>query len=163
MLVNLSGKAHEFRPVDWLIELLNLYTKVIYGGEGSNYTKARIILESALVTIYRSSHANLERNFCLSGLTHRHAAKNMRETFKFVLDYLKDVSPNEYVAGRQSAYSIPNAIVRGISIIGVESQKGMGHEREDEASLRDREMMEVEEDSLDVELSAEDLSVEGVI
>lgn len=139
---------------------------MIYGGEGSNYTKARIILESVLVTIYRSSHANLERNFHLSGLTHKHATKDMKETFKSVLNYLKDISPNQYVAGRKSAYSIPNALVRGASIIGAESLKGMGQDKGDVAFTKDPDMMDVdmdEEDSLDVELSAEDLSVEGVI
>ncbi len=28
MLVNPSGKPHEFRGVDWVLELMNLYTKV---------------------------------------------------------------------------------------------------------------------------------------
>ncbi|KAI9059313.1 hypothetical protein FKP32DRAFT_1532880, partial [Trametes sanguinea] len=117
ILVNLSGKPNEFRPVDWLVELLNLYTKVVYGGEGSNYTKAHIMLESVLVTIYRSSHANIERNFRLSGLTHKHATKDMRATFELVLEYLKTLSPNEYVAGRTSAYPIPNAFTCGAAII----------------------------------------------
>ena len=30
MLVNPSGQPNGFRPVDWIIELLNLYTKVSY-------------------------------------------------------------------------------------------------------------------------------------
>ncbi|CDO72246.1 hypothetical protein BN946_scf184970.g98 [Trametes cinnabarina] len=166
--VNLSGKPHEFRPVDWLVELLNLYTKVIYGGEGSNYTKARIILESVLVAIYRSSHANLERNFYLAGLTHKHASKDMKQTFTVLLEYLKTVVPNEYVAGRRSAYSIPNIFVHGAGIIAAESACRTETDRVDDGLSREKEAMgeeidEVEEDFLDVELSAEDLRVEGTI
>ncbi|CDO76158.1 hypothetical protein BN946_scf184740.g1 [Trametes cinnabarina] len=169
MLVNPSGKPNEFRPVDWLVELLNLYTKVIYGGKSSNYTKARIILESVLVTVYRSSHANIERNFHLRGLTSKHATKDMRETFKVVLEYLRTLCPNEYVPGRTAAYSIPNAFTRGAAIIAAEwcrrkEQGGQGAERvETLGEMLGEDAEQADGDPVNVELSVEDLSVDGLI
>ncbi|KAI0631313.1 hypothetical protein C8Q77DRAFT_1027115, partial [Trametes polyzona] len=114
ILVNPTGKPTAFRAVDWVVELLNLYTKVIYGGEGSNFTKDRVIAESILVLLYRSSHANIERNFQLPGLTYKHAEKDMRATFSKILDeYFKKYSPNKRTRGRGANYSIPNQVVRG--------------------------------------------------
>ncbi|KAI0743680.1 hypothetical protein C8Q80DRAFT_1107242, partial [Daedaleopsis nitida] len=62
ILVNPSGKPHSFRAVDWMVELLNLYIKAIYGGEELNYTKELILLESVLILLYRSNHGNMEWN-----------------------------------------------------------------------------------------------------
>lgn len=75
--------------MDWVVELLNLFTKSIYGSEGSNYTKNRILMESPLILVYRSSHANFERNFHLTGLTSRHAPKNMEESRRLLLEYME--------------------------------------------------------------------------
>jgi hypothetical protein len=44
-LVNPTGKPDSFYGADRLVELNNLYTKVIYGGAGSNYTIKCIIKE----------------------------------------------------------------------------------------------------------------------
>ncbi|TBU61019.1 hypothetical protein BD310DRAFT_767432, partial [Dichomitus squalens] len=119
ILVNPTGKAHHFRAVDWVLELLNLFTKDMYGGSGSNNTKERILFESILVLLFRSSHANFERNFRIGGLTFAHAKKDMRKTFKFVLDYLKsnEQQPNNYIAGRTSRHSIPDMIGKGWEIL----------------------------------------------
>jgi hypothetical protein len=51
-LVNPTGKPDSFHGADWLVELNNLYTKVIYGGAGSNYTIKHIIEESILIDLY---------------------------------------------------------------------------------------------------------------
>ncbi|EJF63965.1 hypothetical protein DICSQDRAFT_145419 [Dichomitus squalens LYAD-421 SS1] len=117
ILVNPTGRPHEFRAVDWVIELLNLLIKVIYGGEGSNYTKERILLESVLVRIFRNSHANMEQNFALSGLTTRHAKKNMKKTFDDILKRMEERGPNEYRARRKSQYVIPDALMKGAAMI----------------------------------------------
>ncbi|KAI0323622.1 hypothetical protein GY45DRAFT_1230278, partial [Cubamyces sp. BRFM 1775] len=118
MLVNPLGKAHHFRAVDWIVELLNLYIKTIYGGSGSNYTKARILLESALVLVFRNCHANFERNFLLPGLTYAHTVKDMRKTIQSIIDdYVKGEGPNETKDGRSSAYTIPDLLNRGAAAI----------------------------------------------
>ncbi len=88
--------------------------KVYYGSESSNFTKKRVLLESILVLVYRSSHANFERNFKLPGLTYKHAEKDMRETFRLILDeYIKKERPHEYTAGRKSDYTRPDQSTRG--------------------------------------------------
>ncbi|KAG6884204.1 hypothetical protein C0992_006774 [Termitomyces sp. T32_za158] len=55
MLVNPTGKPGKFRGVDWCVELNNLYTKDVHGGESSNNTITRIIKESPLVQVYRNA------------------------------------------------------------------------------------------------------------
>ncbi|TBU50997.1 hypothetical protein BD310DRAFT_792908, partial [Dichomitus squalens] len=82
-------------------------------GEGSNYTKERILLESVLVLIYRNCHANMERNFALPGLSTRHAKKDMRKTFHEILKHMEERGPNEYRARRKSKYIIPDAVGKG--------------------------------------------------
>lgn len=190
MLVNLTGKPGQFRAVDWLLELINLYTKVsqvwvtqidmliiflqvVYGGEGSNHTKARIILESILITIYRTSHSNIERNFVLAGLTHTHAGKDMAATFKTVLQQIAIDMPNENHAGRSTAYIVPNVLAEGAAILQQESGARRGARtsaseeaaEENDGALREEDVgvfddaMEVDDD-LEVEVTAEDLSTE---
>ncbi|KAM5542861.1 hypothetical protein V8D89_003245 [Ganoderma adspersum] len=124
-LVNPTGEPNAFRAVDWVVELLNLLIKVIYGGDGSNYTKERILLESVLVRIFRNSHANMERNFALPGLTTRHAHKDMKATFNQLLKHIENTAPNVYRPGRKSNYVIPNAIMKGAALIEKEGgQRG---------------------------------------
>ena len=141
MLVNPTGKAHKFRGVDWIVELLNLLTKAIYGGEGSNYTKARILLESPLVLVFRSSHANFERNFHLSGLTSKHADKDMTKTYEDVLKYMRTVKPNEELPNRASKYNIPDILMKGILMLMEEAHKaaaaGVQIDDEDDEAIGD--------------------------
>lgn len=123
ILVNPTGREHRFRAVDWVVELMNLFFKETYGGEGPNYTKKRILDESALVMIYRNCHHIFEQNFLLSGLTYSHAAKDMTSMFKEVLDYILTLatSPNKHLAGRITKYEVPNAIEQGAARIMLET------------------------------------------
>ncbi|KAJ6541287.1 hypothetical protein B0H10DRAFT_1641914, partial [Mycena sp. CBHHK59/15] len=103
-----------FRGVDWVEEsMINLYTKHTFGGSGSNYTKARVIEESTLIKIYHNCHRTIERNFCLTSLTRRHAAPDMTKTFAHMATYVESHSPNEHKDGRDSAYSIPDMLDKG--------------------------------------------------
>ena len=158
MLTNPSGKAHRFRAVDWVVELMNLFIKDMYGGAGSNYTKKRILEESALVLIYRNCHHVFEQNFLLSGLTYTHAAKDMSMTFKEVLEYLLELeaSPNKHLGGRSTKYEIPNAMERGAEKIMVETKTpNIAHEGED--SNQD------DQDGLrSMSISGEDLAVDDL-
>ncbi|KAL6308380.1 hypothetical protein BKA93DRAFT_815411 [Sparassis latifolia] len=85
-----------FRAVDWVVELLNLFIKDIYGGEGSNYTKKRVIEESPLVLIFRNVHSNIERNFRLSSLSYAHAQKDMWKMFCKLGQNMEKDGPNEH-------------------------------------------------------------------
>ncbi|THV04168.1 hypothetical protein K435DRAFT_649856 [Dendrothele bispora CBS 962.96] len=77
-LVNPSGKSKGFRAVDWLVELNNLYTKVIHAGGSSNRTIDHIIKESPLIELYRQCHMAIEKGFYLNHQTVRHAPPDMR-------------------------------------------------------------------------------------
>ena len=121
----------------------------------------------------------MERNFVLSGLTNSHAEKDMTATFKVVLEQLKDLLPNEYKVGRSSRYIIPNILANGAAIIEEEAGRQMEapsrNSRSEvpgdggEAALEDDDEMsdleevgnhDAEEEELEVELTAEDLSIE---
>ncbi|KAI0705899.1 hypothetical protein BC835DRAFT_1403706 [Cytidiella melzeri] len=123
MLVNLTGCAHHFRAVEWVVELLNLFIKEMYGGKGSNYTTTRIVDESALILIYRNTHNIFEQYFLLSGLSYAHTTKNMTATFSEVQQYIQSLeeSTNKYHAGREAKYKVPNALDCGEAIIALES------------------------------------------
>ncbi|KAI0052951.1 hypothetical protein FA95DRAFT_1482269 [Auriscalpium vulgare] len=116
-LVNPTGKPNEFRAVDWLVELNNLFTKETYGGSGSNYTKKRVLEESVLVEIYRACHKKIERDLHLPGLTYHHAAKNMEKTFEKLSAYIQNIShPNEIQRGRKSAHLVEEKVDKGQGI-----------------------------------------------
>ena len=112
-----------------------------FGGRGSNYTKARVIEESPLVEIYRSSHHNIERNFNITGLTQRHGPPNLSRTFETLASYFKIHGPNEHYTGRKSAHAIPDMIDRGLN--NIETSTSMPEEV-------DHQVLEAED--LEVEL-----------
>lgn len=142
MLVNPTGREHHFRAVDWVVEQMNLFIKDMYGGEGSNYTKKRILDESALVLIYRNCHHVFEQNFLLSGLTYSHGQKDMTATFKGVQEYILglDASPNKHLAGRSTKFEVPNALERGAAKIALEAKPS-----------REKTVVEVQDEEVDDE------------
>ncbi|KAI0703413.1 hypothetical protein BC835DRAFT_1410692 [Cytidiella melzeri] len=151
ILVNPTGRPNHFRAVDWIVELLNLYIKEIYGGEGSNYTKKRILEESPLVLIYRQSHANFERNFHLPGLSAAHAQKDMTTAFNEAFLYIKslDESPNKHMAGRSAKYSTPDVLSRGAAITESEAMKRK-HGQESTLYKNNKDAMNVDSSEGDV-------------
>ncbi|KAI0083688.1 hypothetical protein BDY19DRAFT_899903 [Irpex rosettiformis] len=178
MLVNPTGREHHFRAVDWVVELMNLFIKDMYGGEGSNYTKKRILDESALVLTYRNCHRVFEQNFLLSGLTYAHAAKDMTTTFKVVEEYISslEASPNKHLAGRTTKYKVPNALEHGAAKIMLEARVSTDGKQveDDEACIDEEEQLwsmvggsrdeeiRVHDDSLEKAISALDLAVESL-
>lgn len=59
-LCNPTGKEFGWRGVDWLIELNNFYTKVIFGGHGSNCAVKLILQTSNLIEVLQQCHANFD-------------------------------------------------------------------------------------------------------
>ncbi|EPQ50063.1 hypothetical protein GLOTRDRAFT_51073 [Gloeophyllum trabeum ATCC 11539] len=121
ILVNPTGKEGQFRGVDWVVELDNLYTKFIYGGGGSNYTKDRVITESTLIDVYRGCIENMEENLHLTDLTSRHGPPDLAATYAALVRYMKAEATNEYRPGRGSAYEIPNVFDSGYDFYTGES------------------------------------------
>ena len=133
-MVNPTGKEGAWRGADWVEESNNLFAKARalrsmkckllicslqhdFGGQGSNYTKARVIEESPLIEIYRSCHHNIECNFHITGLTQRHGPPNLLKTFEALATYFKTHCPNKHYNGHKSAHTIPDMIDRGLNNI----------------------------------------------
>ena len=74
-IINPSGKADGGRGVDWLVELINLFLKVIYCGKYSNMTLENIIKHSTLISILRHVFENAMKNYHILIRTVRHASK----------------------------------------------------------------------------------------
>src|SRR5258705_8369584 len=103
-LCNPTGKSDGFCGVDWLVELNNLYTKVmtiilkkkkktcqfvrlttfqvIFCGTSSNQTLSHITNQSALIDIYQLVHINIDDNFGVTRRSTRHTPIDMRNTLK---------------------------------------------------------------------------------
>ncbi|KAG2146405.1 uncharacterized protein EDB93DRAFT_1086245, partial [Suillus bovinus] len=93
-LVNPSGKPECFRAVDWCIELNNLFIKVKNGGNGSNCSVTRVILESPLVEVYQNAHSVIETNFMHTGRMSLQAAPDMKKMFEGLLMKMRSSSPH---------------------------------------------------------------------
>ncbi|KAI6109396.1 hypothetical protein EV401DRAFT_1891429 [Pisolithus croceorrhizus] len=112
-LVNPTRKEMKWRAVDWCIELNNLFTKVKYGGKGSNRTLEQILLESPLVQAYRNVQVMIQRNFLHTHLTVKHGDPKMSRTFTALATRFGSHSPHRWKAGRTSQYEIPDLTEKG--------------------------------------------------
>ena len=124
MLINPTGRPKAFRPTDWCMELNVLYTKVVFGGEGSNHTLAQIIKESPLIQIFRDIHLLFEKHLFLNHLTKRHGEPDMTLTYDEVLKHLAEEKAHIFVPGRRSAYSIPDWDSVGLNLLMSSSTAG---------------------------------------
>ncbi|PSR71524.1 hypothetical protein PHLCEN_2v12607 [Hermanssonia centrifuga] len=113
MLVNPTRKRDGFQAPDWCTELGNLYTKIIYGGGGSNHTVERIIKESMLKQIFRDIHLTFKKNLVLTHLTTRHCQPDMTSTYEAILKHLKATKAHEFVPGHLSDYLVPDLFACG--------------------------------------------------
>ncbi|KAJ7582032.1 hypothetical protein C8J56DRAFT_793049 [Mycena floridula] len=116
-LVNTTGKPHAFRGVDWLVELNNLYTKVIHAGGSSNRMIDHIIKESPLIELYRECHTTVENGFHLMHRTIRHQPPNMRKTLDTLGGIMSAVQPHKFLAGRKANYSVPDQIAVAMNLV----------------------------------------------
>ncbi|KAG1867738.1 hypothetical protein F4604DRAFT_1881623 [Suillus subluteus] len=113
-LVNPTGKPERFCAIDWCIELNNLFIKVKNGGNGSNRSVARVILESPLVEVYQNAHSVIETNFMHTGRTR-------------LLTKMRSSSPHNHTPGRQSTYLVPDLLDKGHELFE-KGWKGIGTE-----------------------------------
>ncbi|KAF4565704.1 hypothetical protein EYR40_002226 [Pleurotus pulmonarius] len=123
ILVNPTGKKGKFRAVDWCVELNNLYTKVVYGGEGSNYTVDHILKDSPLVQVYRDIKLSMGENLFTTKLSSAHSYPDMTKTYKKVTDYLWKMAAHTFTAGRSCKYVVPDPMYMGLEAIDM---KGLG-------------------------------------
>ncbi|KAH7902832.1 hypothetical protein BJ138DRAFT_1021471, partial [Hygrophoropsis aurantiaca] len=130
LLCNPTGKPNEFRAVDWLVERNNLYTKVIFPGGGPNRTIDNIIKESPLIEVYRHCHVTVENAFHLQYRTLRHSPPDMTKTIQRLTSRIKEKSPHSFKPGHSALRSIPDQMVKGISVM--QAQRGVQEEEEED-------------------------------
>ena len=124
-LCNPSGKEMGFRGVDWLQELMNLHTKVTYGGSGSNYTIERILKESPLIQTYQDCKKVVEQQYLLTPKTTRHGDPDMTNTYDAMSRLHQQSSLLKFEAGRETSYLIPNYYSLGLAKYNTEKLKGV--------------------------------------
>jgi len=87
------------------------------GGKGSNQTMERILLESTLVQIYRSTQATIQKNFLHTHLTTQHADPDMTKTFANLASKLAVHSPHTFVSGRKSRHEVIDLMDKGRTML----------------------------------------------
>lgn len=119
-LCNPRGTRDGFRGVDWLLEINNLLTKVIYGGSSSNYTLDRIIKESPLIQLYRDCKTIIEEQFHLKPKTTRHGEPDLSSTYAVLSEMAVSSSLLTHKPGRTSEYAVPDVATIGMRKYEVE-------------------------------------------
>ena len=139
-LVNPTGHPGKFRAVDWCVELNNLFTKAVHGGEYSNYTVDRIIKESPLVEIYRQARASAGHQFSLTNLTSAHADADMTKTYEALTSYFKTVRPHAFHSGRESKHVLMDPVDQARDIM----------DKDNDLTVNDNEVDGENPDSIDI-------------
>ncbi|KAI0779057.1 hypothetical protein BC629DRAFT_1289968, partial [Irpex lacteus] len=160
-LCNPTGRADGFRAVDWLVELMNLYIKVVYGSSGYTRTFQLVLKQSPLIEIFRKLHHTMQDNFHLTSRTVRHAPQNQLNTLQALCTMLHVNKAYEYQKDRKSyeltdhvregiyklqtsaSAEIPQPEASGIGIEGTAASEGNDDDKDEEA--------EVEIDDLEAE------------
>lgn len=121
--------------------------KRIYAGKFSNRTKKRLIAESPLIEIYKNVRIQFETMFCFNHKTTRHSPPKMRKTFAKLGEYMMKKHTNEYIKGRESAYEVPDTMMRGAHIyMTMDDTDAMEVDGEGEWIDVGDEMEEIEDD-----------------
>ncbi|KAJ3553994.1 hypothetical protein NM688_g3331 [Phlebia brevispora] len=151
MLVNPSGIPGKFRPVDWVVESHNLYTKEVNVGPGPNRTVENVIKESVLLEVNRQTYSTLEKNLVLNHLTTHHSEPNMTETFAALARHMEqeNAQPHAFVPGRKTHHKLENMVDKGLAML---LRGAANNNVEDE--------QEVELDPIDISPDVEDISLE---
>ncbi|KAI0072064.1 hypothetical protein K474DRAFT_1678964 [Panus rudis PR-1116 ss-1] len=119
-LCNPSGKQDGFRPVDWMVELLNLYTKVVYPGTGYTRTLQLVLKQSPLIELFRHVHRLMQDNFHLIHRTVRHAPPDIGNTIKVLCKLLQESKGYTFVKDRKSV-RIPDHLHEGMLLLQTQS------------------------------------------
>ena len=151
-LCNLKGTPDGFRGVDWLLELNNLLTKVIYGGSGSNHTVDRIIKESILIQLYRDCKHVVEEQFLVSPKTMRHGRPDFAKSFNVLSQMAISSSLLTEKPGRESGYHIPDVIHIGMEKYNAELRRPAryGERPENADDTTDNEIEDPEDSNYEV-------------
>ncbi|KAF8333484.1 uncharacterized protein EI90DRAFT_2916867 [Cantharellus anzutake] len=115
-LCNPAGKGGGFRAIDWLVELMNLYTKVVYSGTGSGKTIEYIISQSSIIEAYRSCIEDIEDDYYIPDKTLHHASPDMGSRLLAIRQELRNLCPHKYKRGRTSPTLINDHVQKGLEM-----------------------------------------------
>ncbi|KAK1233610.1 hypothetical protein PQX77_003230 [Marasmius sp. AFHP31] len=123
-LFNSTGKPDGWQAYDWLQEENNLYTKVIFAGQGPNRTKKLVIKRSVLLPIYKSVQRTVEESFYLTQRAVRHSKPTMTQTLRRLGDMLEKLGAHTVKLGRTSSttgsqhkWEIKDAVTDGLGLL----------------------------------------------
>ncbi|KAL6298183.1 hypothetical protein BKA93DRAFT_820490 [Sparassis latifolia] len=141
--LNLTGKEHKFRMIDWLVEHNNLYTKRIYGESLSNHAKGHILKESALIEVFKIVCSNFEAMFLLDHRTFKHSPPKMERIFKKLVTYMRKKDTHIHTQGRRTAHVISDAMEAGMCklvMLEVDGSKANNGDIQEEVNLADGDL-----------------------
>ena len=117
------GVEHNNLYLKVRIKLMNLNVLMIcmpqqkIYGKFSNHTKHRILKESSLLGVFKSSHILVNKIFQIGKQTTSHSGPKLRRTFQAIGYHLIETQSNKFVPGRKVVDSIPDQIVRRQHIV----------------------------------------------
>ncbi|KAK7678135.1 hypothetical protein QCA50_018928 [Cerrena zonata] len=156
-LCNPTGKADGFRAIDWLVELMNLYIKVIYSGVGYTRTFQLIIKQSPLIDIFRRVHTLMQDNFHLLHRSVRHAPPNLQNTLTVLQHLLEESKAHEVHLGRK-AYKLMDHLREGMRML--QQRSGIYvDEQETDISLQESDTGEETLDFDDLDFCGEEIDI----
>ncbi|TCD59776.1 hypothetical protein EIP91_011478 [Steccherinum ochraceum] len=161
-LCNPTGRPDGFRPVDWLVELMNLYTKVVYPGIGFTRTIQLVLKQSPLIETFRRVHRIMQDNFHLIHRTVRHAPPDLRSTLSVLRGLLRASKAHVLVQDRvipSTTVPLKDHFREGMYMAATQKSKvtatKKGKSGKDNSEGDDDE--EDDDDGIDSELTVDDL------
>ncbi|KAH9008730.1 hypothetical protein EDB85DRAFT_2078080 [Lactarius pseudohatsudake] len=112
-----QANRNVFRPVDWLVERNNLYTKVIYAGSGPNRMMDYICQQSPLIEVFRGCHIIVESAFQLTHRTLKHTPPDMTVTIERLHVHLQTTGCCEFQKGRVMEWEVVDNIIKGLQTV----------------------------------------------
>ncbi|TFK78632.1 hypothetical protein K466DRAFT_507002 [Polyporus arcularius HHB13444] len=152
-LCNPTGQPDGFRAVDWLVELMNLFTKVVYGSSGYTRTFRLIIKQSPLIELFRKVHTLFQDNFHLVHRSVRHALPDIASTLKVLLDELKKSDVHAFKPERRAEVKLEDHLREGMYILQTSTRIMRGADAEGAAGDEDMN----DDDDEDMEIDIDDL------
>lgn len=120
-LVNPTGKPDGFRAVDWVVELNNLYTKVIYGGSYSKCTLNLMIKQSPLIEIMHEVQVIVEDWLHIKACTRKYAQHDMGKLLAHLASHMASGEAHICRLGRKGNwYRIPDQAAVGMMLLATE-------------------------------------------
>lgn len=114
-LLNPQGKVDTFRAIDWVMELNNLYTKIIFAGTGPNRTVQHILEQSTLIDLFRACHNMIRDSYFIHTRTIHHTIPNMECTFQHLGQEFCRHRPHCYHGRRVAPHSYMDALEKGLN------------------------------------------------